>query len=637
MANTHVGSTIKNLRARKKWQQEKLLSMLDYYEPNMYRLELGMQMPGSDSLRDVMEILDAPMNEMLCPRLENQPMEVYVLRYRLQQALDNKCLHESQNLYVEMLSMMNHKDPVNRQFILCQRARLMELQGKETAEILSIVLEAILQTYKEFNEDSPGNDVLLFEEPVLFHILAKLYARLGRRQDSIRILKQTCFGLQKFSIGERERDRRAVPILLTLADMLMQAGEYQEAIQICEVGINTSAMRCLGQGMPEFMQLKSDAMKKHDPCAKIDQLLRMAFAGFLLLGEREKAIAVIEGAKKKHGITVNTYGMENADVATVKKVPYARGLPPACHSIGEMIHILRIEAGLTLAELCQGICSIPTLSRIEKGEIKGHMYYIEPILQRLGRDPLLYCNFFLSRRDFEAIEIRDMIHLLLIHRKYDQAAELLEKLKTYKSFESRSNLQFVRYVEIVLQTRKQKDIESSEIEKMLLETLHMTCPKFNEDWIKYYPLTHRESILINRLANLYMKTGELSRSANIFAALITNLDRRYVDEFEKARIYAAVMFNYSTCLGRADRRKEALEVIEKALEFEQSRGRLSSLPDLIFNKAYCIFVKGNESTCLPYFVLSYYGSCLFEEYGQANNISITHKFIYEKFGLSLTT
>ena len=547
MAHIYFGSTLKELRARKKWQQEKLLDMLEHYMPSVYRLESGVQMPGSDSLRLVMDALDAPIEEILCPHLDDQPMEVYILRDRLLQALDNKDLHEAHKLYNEVVALMQHEGPVNRQFVLSQQARLMELRGEDAADILPLVIDGLMQTYEDFNEQSPGNNVLIFEEPELFHTLARLKARLGELQEAIGMLKETYDGLQRFSIGERERDRRSVPILLTLAGLHMQAGELQEAIKICNVGMDTSAKRSTGRGMPEFMHIKTEAMLRLNPKTKCDNMLRMALAGHLLLGEREKADAILMNTKRNFGITVNTYGMENADIAPVIKVPYARGLPVACKSIGKMIRILREQAKLTLGDLSQGIYSTANLSKIEKGEIQGHMFYIEPILQRLGRDPSLYCNFFLLKKDFEAIEMRDMIHLLLIHHKYDKAAELLKKLKTFDSFKSRANLQFVRSVELELKLINQSDLNPSDAENMLLETLRMTCPKFDEDRTKHYPLTHNESILINKLAIHYMETGELSRAANIFAALIANLDRRYVDEFEKARMYASVMFNYSTC------------------------------------------------------------------------------------------
>ena len=635
MAYVYFGNTIKELRLRKEWNQKKFLEELDAYSPSVYRLEYGELIPEDKNKRKVLDVLDAPMEELVCPHLDSQPMKVYQLRYRLHQALDDNDLLEAERVFNEVSALMNQEGPVNRQYVLSQKTRILELRGKNPSHILPLVIGGIKETYREFNENSPGTDVLLFEEADLFHTLARLYARLGRHGDSIRILRETFIGLQKLPISERERDRRALPLLMSLVGQLMLSGEYQEAVKYCEFGIKISAMRCFGNGMSDFLHLKADAMLKLAPDAKVDSLLRMAYAGYLLLGEKEKADKMLSDIRGAFGIAVNTYGMENAVMPLVKKVPYAMGLPPACKTIGEMLQKMRTDAGISLKELSQGICSLQNLSKIENGEIKGNMYYFEPILQRLGRQPSLYCNFFLLRKDFEAVGLRDMIHLLLIHRKYEEAAKALEKLKTYKSFQSKANLQFVLDVEITLQHRLYGNLNPLEHEKKLLETLRLSCPEFDETRIRNYALTHVESILINKLANLYMRSKDYDRAANIFESLIANLDRRYVDEYEKARMYAAVMYNYSTCLGRAGRRREALEVVEKALLFEQSKGSLSMLPVLVFNKAYNICMMGDETESLPYFALSYYGSCLFEDYGEAGSMEITRKFVFEKFGLSL--
>ena len=636
MASVFLGSTIRNLRLRKEWEQEEFKRKLYKYEPSVYRLEYGELLPSPDHLQNIMDVLDAPMDEMLCPHLDSQPMEVYTLRYMLQQALDSLDLREAQKLFGEITAKMCHDGPVNRQFVLSQKARLMELRGDEPADILPLVLEGIKETYKEFDEHSPSEDVLLFEEAELFHTLAKIYGRMGRIRDGIRILRQTHNGLKKHSVGERERDRRAVPILLSLAAFLMQAGEYEEALKVCDDGIKESATRSLGKGMPDFLQHKAEATIMLGQGAKVDHLLRMAYAGYLLLGEKEKAEGMLEKVGGMYGITVDTLGMEKVDMPQGEKVPYARGLPPKCDSIGEMILLLRTEAKLSLDKLSQGICSKANLWRIEKGAIRGHMFYFEPILQRLGRDPSLYCNFFLLREDFEAVSIRDMIHLMLIHRKYEKAAELLEKLKKFDKFKKKANLQFVLDVENTLRENFSRSLEPSLTEEKILEALRITCPKFNEKDIQHYPLTHRESILINKLAVHYKQSKDYERAAKIYEALIANLDRRYVDEYEKARMYATVMYNYSTCLGLAGKRKEALGVVEKAFDFEQKRGRLSLLPNLLFNKAYTLFMDGEKEVSLPYFVLSYYGTCLFEEYGQANNVVVSRKFISGNFEWNTT-
>ncbi|MDR2572311.1 MAG: helix-turn-helix transcriptional regulator, partial [Oscillospiraceae bacterium] len=122
MAYIYTGKLISELRKRKQWQQEKLLEKMSYYAPEMYRIEKGEQLPRADTLKLVMETLEAPLEELVCPHLDNQPMEVYILRYALIQSLDNKDLPASEKLFNELCDVGSFDSPINKQFLLSQKA-----------------------------------------------------------------------------------------------------------------------------------------------------------------------------------------------------------------------------------------------------------------------------------------------------------------------------------------------------------------------------------------------------------------------------------------------------------------------------------------------------------------------------------
>jgi len=630
----YTGELIAKLRKRKKWQQERLLEELSNYAPTLYRLEQGEQVPRTSSLKTVMETLEAPLDDMIYPQLENQPMAVYPLRYRLQQALDNKNLNEAEELFGELKKLSKFHGNVNRQFFLCQKARLLELQENPVEDIMPLVLEALSLTYENLASDSPGDNVLIFEEPELFHVLASCYARKSDISRAIIILKDTYEGLLRMPSGERERERRVLPMIITLSELYKQTKSFDKALEMCDFGLMISATYCLGQSTPELLYLKACILFCLNPEASHEKLLKMAVAGHMLLGEREKALEIIASANSEFGYELNTYGIENIAISLTSKTLYAQGEMVKCKTIGEMIRELRKQAGLNLKDLSRGICSVANLGKIENNDIRGHVHYVEPILQRLGRDPLLYCNFFLSKEDFEARKLRDSIHMLLTQLKFDEASQSLNKLKTYKAYKSRANLQFVKRVEAELFALDHSE-SHQETQKMLLDAIAITLPDFDEHKIRSYPLSLDESIIIHELANSAMESGDLDRAANIFEALIDNMDRRIVDEFEKARLYGAAMFNYSTCLGRLDKISDAMEIIDKAEKFDRNRGRLTVLGALAFNKAYNLNTIGDKKQSFKFFVLSYYEFSIFENYGREAYIKITQDLVKEFFGVDL--
>ena len=71
-----------------------------------------------------------------------------------------------------------------------------------------------------------------------------------------------------------------------------------------------------------------------------------------------------------------------------------QGFKMAVFQLGPIIRNRRIELGLSQEDLADGICSVPTLSRIENGERMPTKNHFEMLMQRLGYSAMsLDCNF----------------------------------------------------------------------------------------------------------------------------------------------------------------------------------------------------------------------------------------------------
>ena len=642
MPNLDTGSKFRQLRARKGWQQQQLAESLEKYRPNIHRLEAGEKLPSLDAIDEVLYALDAPTDEFIYSAIETEDMATHALRHSLLSALERKSLDEAIPIYNQMAAIEGFKDnPVNHQFLLSQEARILEQQGQPADTIMPLVIQGLNKTYEELNDTSPGATVLIYEEPELFHTLARCHAMSGNYPTAKRILVDTVNGLQQLSTGERIRDRHITPMVQTLAEYQFATEDYEGLMKTYELGIDLSALRSAGRRVPQFLNHKATVLFKQGQAEAAARLLREAYVLHILMGDKDSANKVLDRAANEFGIGFKTYGIENLDVPAVAPKSFARGDIPSCKTIGEMIYILRDKAKLIQQRLCQGICSVPTLSKIEttgKKRMPSNLFHIEPLLQRLGRDPHLYCNFFLRRDDFKAVELRDTIHLLLNHGKYAEAEEALAKLKTYKAYSRKAtnaSLQFLRRAEASIFAIKNK-MHHPEVKDKILEALHLTCPNFDENGIAGCPLTIDEVLLIRTLANHYASlTGKdnLIKALKIYRALIENINQRYTDERDKARIYIPVMFRLSSCLGRLDMHDEALKVAEEAIEFCQSRGRLSPLTELIYNKAFSMYKLGYEKESLPYFALAYYGFQAFKTYGRGRYIETIEKNVSAFFGI----
>ena len=282
------GRTIKELRQRNQWTQDFLCAKFDYYDPVTYRLEAGEQIPAIDTMSTVKDTAGINMDEFITTPLEGLPMSAYVLHSNLMQALDNGDIINGQIFFDEAITLHNYEAPANKQFIHYQQARLMELQGLPYEQILPITLDALFQTYEDFDEESPGDVVLFFEEAGLFHLLAKIYANTGKTTRAIKIATDTFNGLARLPINKRVRDKQAVPILLTLANLHFNDRAFDKVVTLCEKGVQLSAERTLGKDAPDFALLQAKTLMAIGHNHECGKLLKCAFAGYILLGKELK-------------------------------------------------------------------------------------------------------------------------------------------------------------------------------------------------------------------------------------------------------------------------------------------------------------------------------------------------------------
>ena len=636
----YAGKTIKEMRTRLGVQQERLLDMLGIdYMPVMHRVEKGEQLPRTDSLRIVFDKLGTPLYELLCPHIEGQPMEAYPMKHELAQLIDLDMLCEARALYSKLDKIIKKDDPISLQFMLCQEARIREQQGEPAVEIIPAVIEALKLTMPKLDDKSPGDAALILEEPELFFALARLYGAEGRHREALRILAETVDGLEKLPAGQRIRDRRSPAMLLEMCKLHEKLGETGEALRLCERGIEASTTRSLGKEVPEFLRLKASLLAKSGATAEAENLLKQAYAGFLMLGEKTMSDSVLSQARNDYGMEFETYGMENLEIEDVPPVPYKQGDVPEHKNFGELLLKLRLQARLTRNKLCQGICTEATLHNIETGETEGNMHYVEPMLERLGRDPMLYCNFFLNKEDFEAVELRDEIRRLFIAGKREEAAMQLEKLKGYKRYGAASmkgglNYQFIVSEDVALFINENSHTHP-DVEKKLLDALKLSMPLFDEENIRKLPLTRVEREILTQLAAHYMQAGSLKRAASMYDAIIANERKYVVDEYEMARSFGVNSFNYSTCLGRMERRHEALEVIDEALSFTMSRKRLTTTPALIVNKAYNLMKLGKKEESLAYFAMASFGFAMFVNSISLKRLSNTRRVVKDFFDIEI--
>ncbi|MCL2227051.1 MAG: transcriptional regulator [Oscillospiraceae bacterium] len=625
---------VKKIRQRKRWQQTKVIYDSLCSDATLSRIENRRQKPGKDMLKSLMNVLQVPIELLLCPFLENQTMETILLCRRLSDCIDscedNPDACETAESMVETLeSMSGFEFGRNRQFLISCKVRLLEIKGEDASGSIEMVKEGVAITFLEFEEDNFEGDMLLSEEIELLHTLAAIYNRIGQASKAIKLLYHIKIGLDALPEDDHEKEKKLVKILLSLSKLLIESGQYSEALEICEVGNRASVRRENGKNAPDFLYNKAVCLFSLGQAEECESLLYQAYFGYTMLRKEIKAENVLKRAKSMFGIEIETYGVEMLAYDAPGPVSGAgRGEVIYYEEIGELIGALRAKAGMTLKELSVGICSVPTLHKIEKGGVEVQYYYLEAFMQRLGRDVKLYANTFLSAEEFESKQLRNEISARLIHNRGEGAAGLVAELESKKPYKKGVNLQFIKMAKATLLNIDRGDCE--EYLEILLDGVRITFPDYDESLVEHRRLTYYEIILINQIAVHYSNKGDMLRGTRLLERLCSSMSKTYVDEAEKVRMYTALLYNYSKNLGKIGSYSEALEVIKEAENLSVKHGRLSNLYSLAVNKACDFLELGEKERCVPHFAQAYYGAKMFNE---THHVDVVASYVKKRLNL----
>ncbi|MCL2602994.1 MAG: tetratricopeptide repeat protein [Defluviitaleaceae bacterium] len=614
MPSIHKNNTINGFRNRKRLRQA-MLHGDNIDAITLSRISNGHQAPYARTSMEIMHKMDIPAGTLFNPFLENQPLAVYKLRGKLLYTLDRApyapdCLKESLQLLDQMEKLSGFDSGINRQFTLSCRARLGILQKMDPHKILAYTREGIYITYPEYDPDTFEGDVLLYEEARLIHTQALAYANDGQPDKAIKILQRAYEGLSRLPQDDKHKIHHLAPVMLDLARLLTDAGKYGEALEICEKGIgDMTVTRTKGRYAPDFTYYKARALNYLGQKEGLRIMLVSAFHGYVIMQNITKAREV-KAFAQSIGIDFDTYGVENLPI----KIPdrdFDRGESIPCSNFGELMRGLRKNAGITLRELCKGLCNTSTFNSMEKSKSKypiGGLYLLEGLMQRMGRDIDEYFYTLLDEDDFEDKYLRDRIYTLIAAKKCHEAEPLLTDLGARRKYGEKINLQFIKMNQAEIYGNKQGYDER--YMQLLTEAWLVTKGKPNEGKIADIRITYYEIIILNDMAIYLCDNGESERGLKIFDGLIKNLDSNYVDETERMRTYLTVLYHYTMYLGRNEYRPKALKLARDGYELSIKHNDLWHASRFMINIAVNLFQLGQKEESIPHFALAYFGSVI---------------------------
>lgn len=250
---------------------------------------------------------------------------------------------------------------------------------------------------------------------------------------------------------------------------------------------------------------------------------------------------------------------------------------------GFIIKRRREELGYTQEELSDGICSVPTLSRIENGERMPTKEHFEMLLQRLGYSDAML-DAYVDEKQFYLHDLKYRIRQAIILNKLADAKLLLSEYEQLVVNPTQIDRQFLILCCTLANTKLYTPQERLQFFE---EAIHLTCPKY--DHYKFPQILSFEEILIlNNIAVCYSQVGNYEQAIKILYYLKRFYENPVMNREEILRTQALILYNLSKYLGNAERYDECIEVADLGIRIARETGRCSYLDGLLYNRAWSL-------------------------------------------------
>lgn len=278
------------------------------------------------------------------------------------------------------------------------------------------------------------------------------------------------------------------------------------------------------------------------------------------------------------------------------------------YNIGEYIKARRIELGISQDELASNICTQATLSRIENGERIPSKETAAALLQRLGLSgaELMLAD---SAESLILHKLKFDIRQAYISGDYRKSEKILSENKKLISKLSPTDKQTFETIDTLLRISR-SEFSDEEALNRLEAAIRLTCPKYTKNTPPAF-FTYEEILLLNNIALLYAKLGDMETAINLLYHIKNFYDRLVCDIEEALRTEPMILYNLSKCLGLSKKYSECISICEEGIKLATETGRCPCLPQTYYNLAWSSYYRnrpGDRVASQEYLKQAYHGA-----------------------------
>lgn len=246
--------------------------------------------------------------------------------------------------------------------------------------------------------------------------------------------------------------------------------------------------------------------------------------------------------------------------------------------IGRMIYTLRLRKGISQEELCQGLCSVVTLCRLETGERRPDILVFNALLQRLGKNPYMI-DTVLTLEEFSYFAKRRNIEISLELKEYERAEQELKELEEEQTGEPLRKQDIYQLYGILYLLWGKKE----EAQKALQKGLLLTLPEVDSCRLEELWLSETETTLLL----LYVCARE-EKEERLILAMKRYIQYKVSDGEAKNKRMAQLMYLLAQLKIQQKRWREVYRCCEEVISAEVENGELCLIPQALQMELFCL-------------------------------------------------
>ena len=596
-----------------------------YSADMLSRIEAGERLPDKMTRDRLMERLgfeDDGFEDYLQP----DEYDLWELRDRPVRAVDAGDVPEAERLLQLLEQEDTEENVVLRQLCLTMRAQLMQYRGASEEELREIFGEALSCTVPDIALGKWCGSLLAVQE---WNLLAE-YIRCGGDAGPV------AGGEASDPYAVRAMEKLLEAVRASSKDVYSRAkicpkAAYYLCLEQLKAQPEPSAAVCrrLLQICAEAVEDLRSCMRMYWLCELLELMERILvmLAGLSLAESGERATASFELAwDRLRQKTAQQQSMAEAAAYSVEDMA-AMGMPDDAESlalltgqirqwrevltglyreygvsehmenccylysqtqnyrIGDVVRKRRRMLGMSVQELCQGICSEKTFRRLENNKMKTQRAIWRELFCRLGLSPECKRESVVTERH-EVINMYRSAKDALNNRETEKVHRLLQQMKEALDEEIPANRQELKHMECLCRLHKQV-ISAEECAAGIKEALQYSVPlesiKRAKDGTDIY-LTCAE---LECLYNIAMKSKDEAEELNI--ELLESIARQCMPEdsiHTYINVYELIMNGVASRLGDAGDYEKSTEISERVMRECLSARRMGMLASSLYNRLW---------------------------------------------------